>query len=95
MVFTRLVAVKKRKYILPTNANKVNKDNSNKDASINVVSTEKPTCSTRIVPETQTQVVKATQGVNVPSSIIIASQDEVSSISDKEFTAIELKKNFS
>ena len=39
MVFTRLAAVKKRKYILPTNANKVNKDNSNNDASINVVST--------------------------------------------------------
>ena len=54
MVFTRLAAVKKRKYILPTNANKVNKDNSNNDASINVVSTENPTCSTRIVHETQT-----------------------------------------
>ena len=83
MVFTRLVAVKKRKYILPTNANKVNKVNSNNDASINVVSTEKPTYSTRIVPETQTQVVEATQGVNVPSSTIVASQDEVSSVSEK------------
>ena len=57
MVFTRLAALKKRKYILPTNANKVNKVNkvnSNNDASINVVSTENPTCSTRIVHETQT-----------------------------------------
>ena len=75
MFSTRLAAVKKKKYILPTNANKNNKDNSNNDASINVVSTEKPTCSTRIVPETQTQVVKATQGVNVPSSTMVASQD--------------------
>ena len=71
MVFTRLAAVKKRKYILPTNANKINKVNSNNDASINVVRTEKPTYSTRIVPETQTQVVKATQGVNVPSTTIV------------------------
>ena len=92
MVFTRLAAVK-RKYILPTNANKQHKDNSNNDASIsNIVSTKKPTCLTRIVPETQTQVVEATQGVNVPSSTIVASQDEVSSTSDKGFTATELRK---
>ena len=65
MFSTRLAAVKKKKYILPTNANKNNKDNSNNNASINIVSTEKLTCSTRIVPETQTQIVKATQGANV------------------------------
>ena len=47
MVFTRLAAVKKKKYILPTNANKNNKANSNNNDSIYVVSTEKPTCSTR------------------------------------------------
>ena len=69
MVLTRLAAVKKKKYILPTNANKNNKDNSNNNASINVVSTEKPTCSTIIVPKTQTQVVETTQGINVPAII--------------------------
>ena len=70
MVLTRLAAVKKKKYILPTNANKNNKDNSNNDASIYVVSTEKPT-SDRIVPETQAQVVKATQGANVHSTFVV------------------------
>ena len=91
MVFTRLAAVKK-KYTLPTKANKQHKDNSNNNASIsNLVSAEKPTL-TRIVPETQTQVVEATQGVNVPSTTFVASQDDVSSISDKGYMATEPKK---
>ena len=89
MIFTRLAAVKKKKCILPTNANTYNKDKSNNNASIDVVSTEKPTTN-RIVPETQTQIVEATQGANVHSTFVIASHDEVSSISDKGFTATEL-----
>ena len=92
MVFTRLAAVKK-KYTLPTKANKKDRDNSNNNVSYsNVVSTEKPTFLTRVVPETQTQVVEATQGVNVPSTTFVASQDDVSSISDKGYMATEPKK---
>ena len=71
MVFTRLAAVKK-KYTLPTKANKKDRDNSNNNVSYsNVVSTEKPTFLTRVVPETQTQVVEATQGVNMPSTTCV------------------------
>jgi len=91
MVFTRLAAVKKKKYILPTNKNNNNNDNSNNDASINVVSTEKPTINNTIVPETQTQIVDATQGA-MASTWLVASQDEVSSISDKGDMATEPKK---
>ena len=75
MVFTRLAAEKKKKYILQTNVNKNNKGNSSNNASINVANTEKPT-SNSIVPETQTQTVNATQGATVASTLLVTSQDE-------------------
>ena len=50
-MYSRLVAVKMKKYIRPNNDNSIS--NSNVDGSINIVSTEKP-IGTRRVPETQT-----------------------------------------
>ena len=64
MVHTRLAAVRSKKYILPT-SNNLNKSNSNNnvdnisdnDASTNIVMNNIEV----IVPETQTQLVDATQ----------------------------------
>ena len=61
MVLTRLSAIKKKKYILPTNKNIANHNaNCNINASSNIVTVEKTNC--RIVSDTQTQIVDATQG---------------------------------
>ncbi len=61
MVLTRLSAIKKKKYILPTNKNIANRNaNCNINASSNIVTVEKTNC--RIVSDTQTQIVDATQG---------------------------------
>ena len=86
-MYSRLVAVKMKKYIRPNNDNSIS--NSNVDGSINIVSTEKP-IGTRRVPEIQTQIVNATQSATMTSTIIVATQDELSSNNEKDDTASEL-----
>ena len=62
MVFTRLAAVKKKKYNLPTISNFNSKMNDNDGDSINV---NDSTDDVKIIAETQTQVVEATQNTDV------------------------------
>ncbi len=60
MVHTRLSAVKKKKYVLPTSNNITNINNGSNDDFPNIVNTDS---SIKIVFETQMQVVESTQNV--------------------------------
>ena len=62
MVFTRLAAVKKKKYNLPTVSNFNSKMNDNDGVSNNV---NDSTNEIIIIAETQTQIVEATQNTDV------------------------------
>ena len=60
MVHTQFSTVKKKKYVLPTSNNITNINNDSNDDSLNIVNTDS---SIKVVLETQTQVVEATQNV--------------------------------
>ena len=87
MVHTRLSSVKKKKYVLPTSDNITNINNGSNDDSTNTINTDS---SIKIVHETQTQVVEATQDAQVYIGASEAPTDELADLGDK--TANELEK---
>ena len=87
MVFTRLAAVKKKKYNLPTVTNYNNNIMDNDGVSNNVNSS---TDDITIIAETQTQIVEATQYQDVTCGYPKAPTEDVVDLG--EVATTELKK---
>ena len=87
MVFTRLAAVKKKKYNLPTVSNFNSKMNDNDGVSNNVNDSSD---DIKIIAETQTQVVEATQNTDVFYGDPEAHTEDVVDL--EEIPITELKK---
>ena len=86
MVFTRLAAVKKKKYSLPTINNfNTSKMNDNADVSNSVNSTDEIT----VIAETQTQIVEATQNTDVFYGYPEAPTEDVADLVQTHATELE------